>query len=118
MATHLQEEAATIWGKICHNVEQILQECSLYGLKEILIIPDPSVEARIMAMTNFDSVCGVIIMGLQQSHHDYDDNTIRVMINAKQQILHLKLLLKAADAGDEDGFKVAQTALNEQAKHF
>jgi hypothetical protein len=92
-----------------------LQECELHGLKEILTVPDPSVENRLNALRDFEDVCRAIIAGLEHSADGH--STIRIMINAQQQMLNLRWLLNAAKSGDEAGFKEAQAKLAEQAKH-
>ena len=111
----LEEMAATIWDEVCRNIDLVLKECELHGLAGILIVPDPSVEARLIALRHFESVCNVIISALESSadHH----STIRTMINAQQQMLNLRLLLNAAKSGDSKEFEDAKERLSKQAKH-
>lgn len=115
MAQDLEELAATIWDKVCHNVDLVLKECELHGLAGILTIPDPSIESRIAALRSFDSVCTLIISTLESDPKQY--STTRRMFNAKQQILNLEILLNAARNKDEASFKETQDRLNGQATH-
>lgn len=112
---NLEDLAATIWDKVCLNIDKVLEECQLHGLLGILTVPDPSVEARLNALRDFDQVCGVIIAALEHSGDGH--STIRVMINARQQILNLRLLLNAAKSGDAAEFEEVRARLGNQAKH-
>jgi hypothetical protein len=117
----LEEAAATIWDDVCRNIDVVLKECELHGLADILNVPNPSVEARLTALRIFEGVCSTIISALESSaeqqrsaeHH----STIRIMINAQQQMLNLRLLLNAAKSGDSKEFDEAKAKLSGQAKH-
>ncbi|MDB5875655.1 MAG: hypothetical protein JWQ07_5097 [Ramlibacter sp.] len=76
--------------------------------------PKPSVEARLNALTAFNEVCTLIVSALENSADGH--GTIRIMINAQQQILLLKLLLNAAKSGDAKDFEKARASLSNQAK--
>lgn len=111
----LEATAATIWDNVCQNVKLVLEECQLHGLIGILCIPDPSIEVRIAALKDFDQVCSLIVTSLEGGPDHY--STIRIMINAKQQMLSLELLLNAAKNQDKEGFEKAQKVLAAQATH-
>ena len=115
MAESLEKLAESIWNIVCLNIDDILKECDLYGLAGILVVPDPSVEARILAIKQFEEVCTAIVSALERGHDQY--STIRVMLNAKQQILILEQLLNAAKNGDAKEFNEAHSQLKKQAKH-
>lgn len=102
-----------IWEHVCKNIVLILKECDLYGLAGILTIPDPSIENRINALKNLDQICQLIIDNTSAEQYSVS----RVMYNAKQQILHLEMLLSAAKNEDAVGFKEAQDRLNGQSTH-
>lgn len=111
----LETVAGEIWDLVCHNIDQVLKECELYGLAGILIVPDPSVEARITALKVFEVVCTSIVSALESSADSY--STIRIMLNAKQQLVWLEQLLNAAKNADSEGFKKAEDCLKNQARH-
>ena len=113
----LEDLSATIWERVCHNVGVVLEECDWYGLAGILIAPDPTLESRIGALKDFDTLCTAIITVLEARNEDHY-STIKTMLNAKQQIVNLELLLNAAKNADEEGFKEAQSKLDGQAKHY
>jgi hypothetical protein len=112
----LEELSETIWNEVCHNVGVVLEECKWYGLAGILIAPDPTLESRIGALKRFDKVCTVIVTALEEQNGKHY-STIKTMLNAKQQMVNLELLLNAAKNADEEGFKEAQLKLDGQAKH-
>jgi hypothetical protein len=105
--------ADTIWEHVCQNILLILKECDLYGLAGILTVPDPSIENRIHALKKLDKICQIIIDNT--GHDQY--SVSRVMYNAKQQILHLEMLLSAAKNEDATGFNEAKARLNGQSEH-
>jgi len=109
----LEISANIIWEHVCTNIALILKECDLYGLAGILTIPDPAIENRIHALKKLDKICQMII----DNTGDGQYSVSRVMYNAKQQILHLEMLLSAAKNEDEAGFSEAKSRLNEQSTH-
>lgn len=111
--SNLEELASDIWDHVCNNISQILKECDLYGLAGVLVVPDPAIEARIGALKRLDVICQLVI----DSTDDAEYSTSRIMYNAKQQILHLEMLLSAAKNDDEVGFNNAKALLNGQSKH-
>jgi len=110
---NLEMLSQTIWDHVCNNIILILKECDLYGLSGILTVPDPSIENRINALKNLDTVCQAIINSTEAA----DYSISRTMYNAKQQILNLEMLLSAAKNNDEVGFNAAKECLNGQSKH-
>ena len=109
----LEISANIIWDHVCNNIALILKECDLYGLAGILTIPDPAIENRIHALKKLDTICQIIIDNTGGEQYSVS----RIMYNAKQQILHLEMLLSAAKNEDETGFKEAKSRLNGQSKH-
>ncbi|MBL8525673.1 MAG: hypothetical protein JNN20_18485 [Betaproteobacteria bacterium] len=118
MAQTFEALVPEIWDLVCKNIDDILKECELHGLTEILTVPQPSVEARLIILKKFEGVCNTIIHALEAGPPgDEQYSMLRVMFNAKQQILNLEQLLNAAKRQDSKDFKAAETALRQQAKH-
>ena len=111
--SNLEKLASEIWDHVCNNMTIILKECDLHGLAGILTAPDPSIESRIKALKKLDVICQLII----DSTDDAEYSVSRIMYNAKQQILHMEMLLSAAKNNDESGFDEAKGCLNGQSQH-
>lgn len=109
----LEKLASEIWDHVCSNMTLILKECDLHGLAGILTAPDPSIESRIKALKKLDAICQLIIDSTDAAEYSVS----RIMYNAKQQILHMEMLLSAAKNNDESGFNEAKSRLNGQSKH-
>lgn len=109
----LEQLAEDIWGHVCENIALILKECNLHGLAGILTVPNPSIESRITALKKLDEICQILIDNTSSAQY----STARIMYNAKQQILHLEMLLSAAKNGDNESFDLAKDRLNGQSTH-
>ena len=109
----MEDTVVEIWGAVCSNIEQVLRECQLYGLAGILMIRDPSIQERIDALKTFDRVCQIIVDNIPGE----DYSIVRMMLNAKQQIINLEILLSAAQNDDSDGFDRAQEVLRRHITH-
>ncbi len=109
----LEQLAEQIWFNVCNNITLILKECDMHGLTGILSAPDPSIESRIKALKKLDTICQLII----ESTDDSGYSTSRTMYNAKQQILHLEMLLNAAKNNNEEDFEEVKDKLNNQGTH-
>jgi hypothetical protein len=109
----LEPVALNVWDLVCKNIADILQECGLFGLIGVLSIPDPSVEKRIEALKKLNLICQVVIENVAPFNY----SVMRVMYNAKQQILNLEILLSAAKNGNEQDFELAKNRLQAQCTH-
>ena len=113
MPSNLEQLSDEIWSRVCTVIEGILKECQLYGLAGILTIPNPSVEARLVALRELDDVFDRIIESLPSVEY----TSKRHMFNAKQQVLNLERLLNAAKSNDQECFDEMKKNLNGQSKH-
>lgn len=112
---NLEHQALEIWDTVCKNISLILKESDLYQLAGFLTIPDPSIESRINALKKLDAICHFIIENTEISNDGY--SIIRIMHNAKQQILLLNILLSAAKRNDLAEFKRCKKLLSTQSPH-
>ncbi|MEY2660641.1 MAG: hypothetical protein RLZZ123_1813 [Pseudomonadota bacterium] len=110
---NLEEQAFEIWDEVCQSITAVLQECKLYGLANILTLPDPSLESRLKALKDLERICTAIIDGLPDGSY----SAIRLMLNAKQKIIFLEILLTSAQREDENSFQDALWHLEKQSSH-
>ncbi len=104
--------ADAIWNKVIESTRKVLQECAVYGITEVLSVPDPNAERRLEILRGLLSVVDAILAAAEARNQT---DCVRMLLNSKQQIVLLERLVVAAKTNDVEEFEQVRAQMERQA---
>ncbi len=113
--TEVQRKVQEIWDKVFESSAQVIHHAKAYGFEYMAVIPSPNIHQMLVRLQMVSSILDILITNSQVVNIDYD--SVRMMLNAKEQFTRLERLAAALQANDRNGFEEALNQIETQA-HF
>lgn len=111
---HVKEEVEKIWGEIFDSTYQVIKNSDLYAFEEIEIKSNPNIHQLIAATSMLEFMLDRTIEYVE-CMDEIDYSLIRMLINARQQIVLLKDIATALKIKDKQLFESSVRQLKTQA---
>ncbi len=110
----IKVEVERIWGEIFDSAFQVIRNSDLYAFEEIEIKSNPNIHQLIAATSMLEFMLDRTIEYVE-CMDEVDHSLIRMLINARQQIVLLKEIATALKIKDKDLFETSIKQLKKQA---
>ena len=105
-----QQKVENLWARTFEYSNKIIKKVQNLGFTRFGEMVTPNIEEMLITLQMMSAVFEVL-----GSHAD-DANEVRLLLNAKQQILFMELLVSAWKARDQDEFNKLVDSLEHQAQ--
>ena len=109
----IKENVERLWNNVMEAARKFIRDSKKFGIDEIGILPNPTVHQMLSSLRLTDVAFGMIIDDAEDSKLDTDD--IRLIFNAKQQILNLERVATALHKQDRASYEEAVRLIENQA---
>lgn len=111
----IKNEVEMIWGGVILATQKLLQNAELFGFDEIELKSNPNIHQLITATSTIDFMLGRALDDMQCLDNP-DHTLVRMILNAKQNILHMKEIATALKLKDKEIYAAAIERLKTQAQ--
>jgi hypothetical protein len=108
----IRAKVQDIWARVFAASNKVIYDASNYGFLGMEVAPDPNIHKMLVSAKLFTEVMSMLI--LEAENRD-DTESVRLLLNAKEQLVRLERLANELKANNEDGFNAVLNELNSQA---
>jgi hypothetical protein len=108
----IRQQVQEIWGRVFAASNKAIQDAKSYGFLGMEVAPDPNIHTMMVSAKLYAEVMNMLV--LEAEHRD-DTESVRLLLNAKQQLIRLERLANELKANNEDGFNEILAELKSQA---
>ncbi|WP_157889342.1 hypothetical protein [Chromobacterium subtsugae] len=108
----VNEQVEEVCAVIFSTATEVLRSVKQFGFQDLLLAPRPNAEDKLLRVKVYESILGVVITALE-GHELYD--LAKRLINAKEQILRLEMLINAVKSNDIEECRRLVDLLQNQA---
>lgn len=109
----VKDKVEKLWGNVMESARKFIRDSHTFGFEKVGIVPNPTVHQMLSSLRLADVAFGMIMADAEDSHLDADD--IRLIFNAKQQILNMERVATALNNKDRFNYDEAVRLLENQA---
>lgn len=108
----IREKVLEIWGRVFKASNKVIKDARDYGFLGMDVAPDPNIH-KLLVSAKF--LAGIVTFLVDQAEQRDDMESVRLLLNAKEQLLRLERLAIELKANNENGFNQVLAELNAQA---
>lgn len=101
-----------LWSEVFRASNKLIQDTKAFGFSDIAILPNPNIFQMINALTMIDIMIDIVLPLEQDGKIKSSVN----LLNAKQQILNMRMIATAITDDDRNAYEAAVRRLNNQAQ--
>lgn len=109
----IRQKVDALWAEVFTSSNKILHHAKFYGFMGMEVIPSPNIHQILLTLRIYDSVIGVLLDNAENCDLEHDE--LRLLFNAKQQILRMEAVAIALKIGDRGAFDLAIKQIEHQA---
>jgi hypothetical protein len=108
----IREKVLDIWARVFKASNKVILDAKNYGFLGMEVAPDPNIHTLLLSSKLLASAVAFLA---DQAELRNDTESVRLLLNAKEQLLRLERLANELKANNEEGFNLVLQDLNSQA---
>jgi hypothetical protein len=108
----IRAKVQNIWARVFAASNKVIHDAANYGFLGMEVAPDPNIHKMLVSAKLFTEVMSMLIV---EAEFRDDTESVRMLLNAKEQLVRLERLANELKANNEDGFNAVLNELNSQA---
>lgn len=109
----VKEVVHQLWANVFQASNKVIRDAGLFGFDGIELIPDPNIHQMVNALAVISGALDIMISLLDDA--EINHNEVRLVLNAKKQILSMEYVAAALKSGNREDFDKAIEELKQQA---
>lgn len=108
----IREKVLAVWDRVFKASNKVIQDAKNYGFLGMDVAPDPNIHTLLVSSKFLAEIVTFLV---DQAEQRDDIDSVRMLLNAKAQLLRLERLANELKANNEEGFNSVLSELNAQA---
>ena len=108
----IREKVETLWAKVFQASNRVLYQHGTFGFSGIELIPSPNIHQMLNTLRLLGFAIDILVEIAPSQNLDHD--SIRQLLNAKQQIANMESVAAALKIGNVDDYEAAVAVLDKQ----
>jgi hypothetical protein len=108
----IRSKVQDIWARVFKASNKVIRDAQNYGFLGMDIAPDPNIHTMLVSVKLFAEVMNMLVIEAELRD---DTESVRMLLNAKQQLILLEKLANELKANNEAGFHEVLAEINSQA---
>ncbi|CAN7476557.1 hypothetical protein [Caballeronia sp. LjRoot31] len=108
----IREKVLDVWARVFKASNKVIQDAKNYGFLGMDVAPDPNIHTMLVSSKFLAEIVTFLV---DQAEQRDDTESVRLLLNAKEQLLRLERLANELKANNEDGFNAVLSEINAQA---
>jgi hypothetical protein len=109
----IKKHVEELWAGVFKASNKVIKDAKIFGFETIGTIPNPNIHQMLATLGVIDGMLDIILSLSQVGRVDVDD--VRLIFNAKQQILVMEQIATALNSEDRNSYDEAIKRLGQQA---
>jgi hypothetical protein len=110
---NIKDSVEKLWNEVMEASQKFIRDSKKFGFDEIGILPNPTVHQMLFSLRLINAAFGLVSSDIENGKVDNDD--IRLIFNARQQVLNMEMVATALNKKDRDAYDYAVRLIKNQA---
>lgn len=108
----IKDTVEEFWNEVFEASRKLIRDTKRFSFSEVEILPNPTVHQMLSTLSALDNMFEI---ALSPTNAKLETELIRLIFNARQQILNMELIATALNNKDRDNYDYAVRRLQNQA---
>jgi len=108
----IRTKVIEVWDRVFKASNKVIRDAQNYGFLGMDVAPDPNIHTLLASSKLLAEIVSFLVGQAEQRD---DTDSVRLLLNAKEQLLRLEKLAVELKANNEEGFNRVLAELNTQA---